>query len=65
MSGKTLLCVMNVIYDSFCIALFFYFSPHSFKVYVKNMQLTKETENPLQQFLCLLINVVKMVFLKM
>lgn len=29
------------------------------------MQLTKETENPLEQFLCLLMNLVKMVFLKM
>lgn len=29
------------------------------------MQLTKETENPLERFLCLLMNLVKMVFLKM
>lgn len=45
--------------------LFFNFSPHSFKIYVEKMQLTKETEKPLERFLCLLMNLVKMVFLKM
>lgn len=59
-----LLCAMNGIFDSF-LWLFFNFSPHSFKIYVENMQLTKETENPLERFLCLLMNLVKMVFLKM
>lgn len=59
-----LLCAMNGIFDSF-LWLFFNFSPHSFKIYVENMQLTKETENPLERFLCLLMNLVKMVLLKM
>lgn len=45
--------------------IFFNFSPHSFKIYVENMQLTKETENPLERFLCLLMNLVKLVFLKL
>lgn len=43
----------------------FYFLPHSLKIYVKNMQLRKETENPLEQILCLLFNLVRMMFFKM
>lgn len=64
MSGKImLLCVKNGRF--FFFNGLFYFLPHSLKIYVKNMQLRKETENPLEQFLCLLLNLVRMVFFKL